>query len=897
MTSLSAQVTALWAKSTADGNGYSLLGHMLDVCAVAYVLLGREPAETLRLCAQDLGLPPAAARQWIAALVGLHDFGKATPTFERAWARGKAAVEVAGLPFPDASGKPKHGLLSQKLLRDKLVEMGVSASVAGVVADAIGAHHGFRFDQRKIQGVTRQHLGTGGWVDVRQELADEYFEAIGLDLTEPPSADGFAGQAYVRLAGLTTFSDWIGSTADYFPTSRLVTDPRAHYQDALALAESALDSIGWSRRTPLVPNGTGFAELFPDFAPNELQQATIEVVDATIAPSLIVVEAPMGQGKTEAALYAHAALQERLGHRGMYVALPSQATGNAMFERMKEFLASVDRQEPPDLQLLHGASILNDSYANIKVSGVDGPDNTEENVWARSWFTSNKRGLLSEYGVGTVDQALLGVLNLKHQPLRLWGLGNRTVVIDEVHAYELFTSELIEHLVEWLAALGSTVILLSATLPRSTRRRLLKRYEGSAEPEDVAYPRITQVQGGKVTVRGFAAGAAKPVRLVRAPLAVDELAPLVLDLPSRGGCAAAIMNTVQRAQDLYAALGEGEEIEGGKRLSDGTEVYLFHARYPAIERRAREAGVIARFGKRGTRPRRALLVATQVIEQSLDLDFDVMVTDLAPIDLIIQRLGRLHRHERPARPVAHREPVLHVAGLTASDVPPDLKSTYFDKVYEAYALYVTWLALADRSGIVVPDEIEALIEQVYGDAKDLVTATAPEIGELIRRAKEDKERADKSQSRNAKNPLVSIKSPQVFTTVDGVPLDSNEESEDPGVNEQLVVTTRLGPPSVVVIPLFKSGDEFYLEREHLTRVSLRDEPTWGEAKQLYLHHVKLSRREVVDAYRKVGRVEAWGRHPLLRYAMPLILEEGQARLGSLRIALDRHLGITYTRDP
>lgn len=868
---------------------------MLDVCAVAYVLLGREPARTLDLYGQDLGLPPKAARRWVAALVGLHDIGKATPVFQSDWRPGMEVDIAAGFVFGASYPNVKHGLLSQKILIEVLVGIGFDAVVANVVADALGAHHGYRFDAAQLRRVIKSDLGEGLWTTARLELVSTYFAAIGLCLTEYPSVTTFFGQAHVRLAGLTTFSDWIGSTEDHFPTDRLVADPAQYYRDSLRRAEAALDGIGWNRRAPLTPANPSFEQLFPTLEPNALQRAMIEVVKEIVSPSLIIVEAPMGRGKTEAAFYAHAVLQSRLGHRGMYVALPSQATGNAMFERTRAFLASADRKEAPDLQLLHGASLLNDSYAKIQVSGVNGVTNTSENVWARSWFTSNKRGMLSEYGVGTVDQALLGIMNIKHQPLRLWGLGNRTVVIDEVHAYGLYTTKLIELLVEWLGAMDSTVILLSATLTAAQRRRLVQRYGGLGEPDAVPYPRISTVTRGVVQVRGFAAGVAQKVNLKNAPLAISELTPLVQGLVEQGGCVAAILNTVQRAQDLYEAMGPGEVIDGGKRLSDGSEVYLFHARYPADERQAREAGVLRRFGIHGARPERAILIATQVIEQSLDLDFDVMVTDLAPIDLIIQRIGRLHRHARPVRPQAHSKPVVFIAGLTAADELPDLTSAYFDKVYEAHALYLTWLTLAGRETVTIPSEIELLVEQVYGD--NPVQATEDGNREVIAKALAAKQSGDFNQSRTAISPLVSIRAPRVFTTPDGLgPTVLRGDNHDPEVSEQLRVSTRLGREGIVVIPLFRFGRELYLEPEKVTRVSLDEEPSWSLAKQMYLRHVKLSRWEIVNEYRANGPTAAWSKNPLLRYALPLVLEERVAQVGALRVGLDGELGVTYNRD-
>lgn len=361
----------------------------------------------------------------------------------------------------------------------------------------------------------------------------------------------------------------------------------------------------------------------------------------------------MGEGKTEAAFYAHLRLQSASGHRGMYIALPTQATGNLMFERAKAFLNRYGKSRRLDLQLLHGANELVEAYQKIRVR-PNTPEGGEEGVEAQVWFSHRKRGLLSEYAVGTVDQALLGILPTKHQFVRLWGLGNRVVVLDEVHAYDTYTSGLIESLVRWLWALDSSVVLMSATLPKAKREALLKAFGAGEIPkvEDKPYPRITRVVKGdlKPIVETFEVRKQPTLALGALPLDLEALAGKALEQARSGGCVACIVNTVQRAQDLYQAL-------VGK--ADGVEVHLFHARYPLEERLERERTVLAKFGKQGQRPQKAVLVATQVVEQSLDLDFDVMFTDLAPVDLVLQRAGRLHRHERdPEERHAHTKPVL-----------------------------------------------------------------------------------------------------------------------------------------------------------------------------------------------------------------------------------------------
>jgi CRISPR-associated endonuclease/helicase Cas3 len=295
-----------------------------------------------------------------------------------------------------------------------------------------------------------------------------------------------------------------------------------------------------------------------------------------------------------------------------------------MFDRTATFIneQAAGRTIPVDLQLLHGATPLNEMYqqlqGKLRPNTDTSRDDRLEYVAAREFFTHKKRALLSEYGVGTVDQTLLSVLNIKHQFVRLWGLGNRVVVIDEVHAYNTYTSGLILTLVRWLHALGSSVILMSATLPKATRTKILEAYGGENQDTN-EYPRIFKVSESVTTLETFAGDSARrqEIRLEATSSSIEDIANLIQQQLQNGGCAVCIVNTVNRAQALYEHL-------------SGVEKYLFHARFPAEDRAEIEKKVIEKFGKEATlengkRPTKAVLIATQVVEQPLDLDFDVML--------------------------------------------------------------------------------------------------------------------------------------------------------------------------------------------------------------------------------------------------------------------------------
>lgn len=912
---LSAAARALWAKSPdrAGGDWHPLIAHLLDVAACAAAILAREPATTRAAYAADFGLEEGRALAWVCALVGLHDLGKASPAFQQKWPEGLSRVRAHGLTWDDPPPPPPddapHNVISQATLPALLVRVGWRPRCASRVADAIGAHHGFRAQERDLQRAeATSQQGGAAWAAAREELS-AYVLAV-LRVSGAPTIP-FGGAAFERIAGLTSVADWFGSSLPRVPFG---DDPAAYFAGALDRAHARLDAAGWPHRAALLAPGDPptLTEVFGylgkpgrPFAPRALQCAAERLLADSSGPTLLLIEAPMGEGKTEAALYAHLLLQAANGHRGLYVALPTQATGNAMFRRLRRFLgeraAARGADAPPlDLQLLHGATLLNREFQGIVVrpnlhdggrEAPNSPDAAQEGVRAAEWFTNRKRGLLSAYGVGTVDQALMAVLNTKWQFVRLWGLANRVVVLDEVHAYDTYTGTLIESLVRWLHALGSSVVLMSATLPTKKRRALLDAY-GATEGEPLPYPRITRAAGGIARSESFI-GRPQPTLTVRpAPTEIDALADLLRGLARGGGCVGCVVNTVQRAQKLYLALRDEAEVLG---------LQLFHARYPADERLARETRVLDTFGvgtdeQRIARPRRAVVIATQVVEQSLDLDFDVLVTDLAPIDLVLQRAGRLHRHERSLETRhGHREPVLYIAGLATDAIAPDFGPS--EDIYERYVLLRSWLALRDCGRIALPGEIDRLVQAVYStpDPDDL----APELRAALRKAAAklgDRDRADGGAA------AVAVFGEANETRWLGVPNQvrrRDDDADDPQADDDRpLAQTRLGRPSATVIPVHAHAGRYYLDAEYRVLVHFTGTIGREEAIRYYSRSVRLSHYHVVKGLPQHLRDEklsptGWQREPPLAHAYPLVLSDGCAVVGGQAVRLDAELGVVY----
>lgn len=691
---------------------HPVICHLADTAAVAMEILKIHLSPlALNHLSQGLGLTGESLIRFCGFMAGSHDLGKVSPAFQ--FQVSEVAKALAGetlydcwssLPRERRTGKAPHGIITAATLPEFLIEAGLGGDLskrhakklAKRLGAIVGGHHGFFPAQHEIDALDSAIAGNDErsiWRQYSLTIFQQLRDFVGLTSADLPSQCDNA--AAMILAGLTTVSDWIASNPDADSGFPYANDtPFETYAAELPnKAKNALAKQGWGQ--PATGKPLAFTELFSFISePRPLQEAAIQFTATLTPPCLVMVEASMGEGKTEAALYLADYLQHQAGAGGFYIGLPTQATSNAMFKRIQDFLRQRYPQNVINLTLSHSAAALKEDYQST-VCRLDQVYDRESGVVASEWHTARKRTLLSPYGVGTLDQGLMGVVRSRHQFVRLFGLAGRTIILDEIHAYDLYTSTLLERFLEWAAVLGSPVIALSATLPATTRQRLLTAYANgcghSAPPLPPApYPRITAFASGEAVAQSFAAS-----DHVRRSLAIrwanDQEWPETLQqVLADGGCAAVICSTVNRAQAVYQGLQDYFSEE---------ELGLFHGRFLFQDRERIEQDCLSKFGKgQDQRPHRFVLVATQVIEQSLDVDFELMISDLAPIDLLLQRSGRLHRHVRDCRPAQLQTPTLWIIEPT---LMKQSKADFGDSgyIYDRHVLLRSWLALGQRGAI------------------------------------------------------------------------------------------------------------------------------------------------------------------------------------------------------
>lgn len=761
---LSDRARLVWAKSFTDfTQGFALTGwlplyqHLDDSAAVASLLWDHwVPYSIKDLLAEAFG-GEASARSLVTWLAGTHDIGKASPAFAVQVGELAQRMVDAGLPVDsrirdgEERRGARHELVSFLAIRAWLKDQhGFDHAQAARLASVAAAHHGRPASYPDIMSVvdSGQLIGDGVWERTRDEfLEDTAARFLTPDAINAWRTASITQPALVLLSSLVIVADWIASS-DLFLPAALNEHPTESTETRASNAWSKLEfPHPWKPGPDDMDAATMLTQRFdlPDGAtPHPAQTAFIEQALHLDRPELMILEAEMGSGKTEAALLAAEILARRFGAGGIFVGLPTQATADSMFSRVLGWAKKLGLETPSNVFLARGRAEINPAYADMtreahfRSIGQD-RRNSGDPVIAHHWFSNPRRGPLSNFVVGTVDQALFAGLRSRYLMLRHLTLASKVVIIDEVHAYDDYMREFLTLVLEWLGTYSVPVILLSATLPSSYRREFLEAYDKGREarkrhrpdveltgPERraarrarlasreqryaavsnlIGYPAITvsNMGGAPHIVTPPASHQSRDIRLERVDDDPQTLVRMLRSALREGGTAAVIRNTVRRAQETAALLRD--------EFPD-IEVILAHSRFLGLDRAAKDRSLIERYGRDGRRPRRSIVVATQVIEQSLDIDFDLMCSDIAPIDLLLQRSGRLHRHERK-RPEPLRIPRMILTGIIeAVGVPVFEKGS--EKIYSRALLLRTFATIHDKPSLTIPDDIAPLVETVYG---------------------------------------------------------------------------------------------------------------------------------------------------------------------------------------
>lgn len=741
-----------WGKlDRSSGEHHLLAYHCLDVAAVGEVLLRRKPKLT-RALAKFLDLSLDEFTKLYVFVLVLHDLGKFASAFQALNPNTSEQLIKPQARKPYCARKYRHDMLGghfwETLRRSDGIPLKALERLEPsdrreallnffVLLECVFGHHGKPVERA-------QPVHTMGFAEPRNLEAVKAFIQAADDLIQPPiNLERFLDEQWLdrlkqvswHLAGLAVLADWIGSDRSHFTYCADATITLEDYwQKTVVAAERAVADTGLIDDIDITPFIS--VQKHFDFSPTPLQRWA-ETVPVDDSPQMFILEDVTGAGKTEAALALTHRLMMAGAADGFYFGLPTMATSNAMFDRVARFYHQMYKTDGrrPSIVLAHGARDMHSTFRDAVMAGQerDSNYNSEDStasIQCNLWLAdSRKKALLAPVGVGTIDQALLAVLPSKHQSLRLLGLNRKVLIFDEVHAADEYMFELLESLLTLHLYQGGSAILLTATLSQKQRARLCKawRIDGTAPPappRNTAFPLAT-----KVTL-DEAAPIEQPLetrpevqRTVQLGFleSFDQCVQKLVAAVTQGQCVVWVRNSVDDAMAAFRAVIE--------KLENPSNCTLFHSRFILKDRQSIEDSVLGTFGKDSIGDKRVgqILITTQVFQESLDADTDVMISDICPIDHLIQRAGRLHRHTRDpsgarqsgitdARPT----PKLWVHAPVWNEQPDAnwLKDNFLNTQYVYRSPGRLWLGMRElkRLGaITMPDDARTLIESVYGE--------------------------------------------------------------------------------------------------------------------------------------------------------------------------------------
>jgi CRISPR-associated endonuclease/helicase Cas3 len=801
---------SFWAKKDADGTiSRSLPNHLADTFGRAQDLWNNWLSDAVKNQLDEKAFLFCAA---------LHDLGKATNHFQNG-----------------GHGHAKESQIILEFLAKDQIEGG-SDKIRGVAA-VIGAHHGKPAsvhditDPLSIIQANQEYRffraeESENFRKIWNELLDSALKAAGFkNLDEIPA---LSQTQQMLMTGALIMADWIASGGQ------------------------TREDLGFSE--PWIQEFTAdiYRDRFGFQSPNVMQEKVEQAATSVEKPGILIIESETGSGKTEAALAAAEIFAGKCSLKGVYFALPTQATSDGLFGRFSDWVTQIGCEETP-VRLWHGKANLNPDYIDVA-----------------NWFSdSRKKKLLDDFGVGTVDHLLVGALKQKHVMLRHLGLANKVVIVDEVHAYDAYMNVYLSRILRWLGAYQVPVILLSATLPAKRRVELIQSYLGVTKSDttvETAYPLITYTDGKEIKSISVPQGEQKTIafRYIDDPLAG------LPELRARQGYIGIIVNTVKRSQELYRELSKQYGAEN---------VTLLHSRFIATDRAQKEKELKNHLGKNAPReaPYFKIFIGTQVLEQSLDIDFDLLITELAPMDLLLQRIGRLHRHKRNSRADCFPTPECLL-------MAPDENSK---KIYGQYLLMRTQARLEQCAGkIIIPADVFSLVNDVYDEKICLCEENEAYCDAVGRQEKRIASQEDKAGKFLMKEP---VKTSRRTKDICGL-LDTNA-----GDNEkQGVAAVRDGDESIEVIVI----TDLITEELSLDQNTM---PDYETARKLAKRTIRLPRslcapwaiKKTIEELETIAKkYSEWQMSPYLKGELFLFLDSNnETVLNKRKLRYDTNYGL------
>lgn len=616
----------------------------------------------------------------VCFFIAMHDIGKIHPLFQKMMTDG----EKSGF---------RHEEYSRYILREYLKEKGIKPrkdtySSMYKLCNVVGDHHQCKEqDPSLADDYDEEIMKDNAYIASLMPYIEKMFPFTPF-VINPDHENAFCQ----LMSGLLRCSDWSASS---FADELKYEDDKSSYirqiQDRCEryIREGHIEtwqpdeSYSYSRLFPFLTEET----LHP------LQKEMETVIRDHHTPDCILIEDQPGAGKTEASIYAAMSLMKSCHKQGLYFALPTGATAEAMLPRLKA-LQKAGLFTDTDSKLFTGTVWMRDMHDE---------ESDEKAMWD-DWTEKGPRKLFSSFACGTVDQLMTAGQKIKAADMRLFGLSDKVVIIDEFHSYDAYMMDALSVVLKWLSAMHVPVIIMSATLSMQTRKELFKIYtDDVSECEKRGYPRITVAENGTISSY-FPESAIEKVYNIQLT-DMSRIEDKILASVSTDGCTMYIANTVKNAYQMYKKLDEAKP--------DDVSLTLYTARTtPEVKEKMGEK-LVYLYGKEGKadgkRPKKSIVIATQICEMSMDVDFDTIFSELAPIDALIQRFGREKRHDDKGTAREHGFKSIFYVVIPA-------KSDMWYIPYSKSVLDATNEVLKGWQTIKVPEDISGLIDTAYENA-------------------------------------------------------------------------------------------------------------------------------------------------------------------------------------
>lgn len=877
---------------------YPLVRHLLDTSAIMEVLISEMFSEQQIATIESgftfdgdfLGTAEDRRDLLIKFMVyaaGMHDIGKAVPHWQMRTLRlddnHPSLSSTAGkqiLYMPDKRSElADHAINSQLFFHTEQSIVPFSEDSHEGVTKALrhitAGHHGVFRSHSELTGFSgtyesyaKSDIGLK-WTESQQRIEQCIMETAGIESKDLLSIHSVSQQSVILITGAVILADWMASTNSFIDDiDEVYAEYSQHYADSQTRAKALVSEHGLAK--PKWRGGLSWGKIFPDFAtPNPLQKSLVDKLEkSNHDKGIMLISAPMGSGKTEASLYAASMFAQRRSGSGFWINLPTKVTSDAMFLRATEIASQVFEGEEHSVALMHSDSAISTAIESSAIRPLnktfyDGstPDNISEHeqkdagsgretdIFISEYMLEKRVGGMASISVGTVDQALKSALPMKHNALRWLAMSGKTVILDEVHDYDPYTFSLIRKMVKWCGAFDIPVIAMSATLSGKSQRALLADYyesstsrpkslkklvasvvpeQGLASPSWVYMPSNKEIlESGEILGDDYTHYQTTVHKTSSFLSATDKL---VRDGVSNNGAILCVCNTVKQAAALYDRL---------SHVSLGVEIDLLHARMPQEQRQAVVRRILDKTGKPNTQDLNTsrspyILVTTQVVQQSMDIDFDVLITPLSPLPEILQRVGRVYRHEQGDRRAEfyRGSPQVHIlvedgiAGYRhASHQLPNLDASNaslvpYNHTMERDALNLSWGSLSALEtlhryldfeyGVPISWDAKGSIHEVFGVYSELEqTALVGDGNPILRQALADGQDEILDKERSAEKVEISDPDEDEDTS-----WTINETTSTQTERSNSGLFTRIMPESFTVLPLWGSAEEgYFLDRD------------------------------------------------------------------------------------